>query len=164
MTKNVMLLIAVLSFFVAGWLSNDAFGVISLSTGKQMPLGSDTAVSGPSDHIGEEQIHVYDNKIMLDISGASWASFTDTHSMDPVLNKDSNSIEIKPKSETDIKVGDIISYKSDYVDGLIIHRVLQTGEDSNGWYAVVKGDNNPAKDPGKIRFNQINGVVVAVVY
>jgi signal peptidase I len=164
MIKRLLLVMAIISFFLAGWLSSEAYRIVSVTSEKQMPFGAETAQAGPSDHIKEAQIHVYDNKIILDVTGASWASFTDTHSMDPVLNKDSNSVEIKPQSEADVRVGDIISYKSDFADGLIIHRVIQAGYDSNGWYAVVQGDNNPTSDPGKVRFSQINGIVVAVIY
>lgn len=120
--------------------------------------------SSPSDHIKESQIHVLEDKIILDIKDASWAKFTDTNSMDPVIDAGSNSIELKPKSSEDVKVGDIISYHSEYADGLIIHRVVEVGEDSTGWYVRVKGDNLEQKDPGKIRFSQIEGVVVGVIY
>jgi Fe-S-cluster formation regulator IscX/YfhJ len=42
--------------------------------------------------------------------------------------------------------------------------VIETGEDSNGWYAIFKGDNNPIRDPSKVRFSQIRRIVVAVIY
>jgi len=84
--------------------------------------------------------------------------------MDPVLDEKANAIEIIPKSNNNIHVGDIISYKSDYADGTIIHRVIRIGNDEKGWYCIVKGDNNQSPDPGKIRFNQIKRVLVAIIY
>ena len=121
-------------------------------------------IPSPYDHIKKEQVHVYTDKIVIDIEGASWAEFTDTDSMDPLLDIEANSFEIKPDSYEDIHVGDIISYSSEYADGLIVHRVVETGEDKQGWYCRVKGDNLSSVDPGKIRFDQINGILVGVIY
>ncbi|MBI4895719.1 MAG: signal peptidase I [Candidatus Aenigmarchaeota archaeon] len=116
----------------------------------------------PQDHIKENQILVTSDKITLNIKDASWSTFTDTNSMDPVLDQGSNGIEVAPASINDVKVGDIISYRSKY--GLIIHRVVKTGFDEQDWYALVKGDNNPVNDPDKVRFDQIHGVLVAIIY
>ena len=140
-----------------------SIGVISLSD-KQIPanfLGSNELFS-PSDWVKENQIKVYKNKITLDIEDASWATFTNTNSMDPFIDETSNAIEILPEDADSINVGDVISYKSSY--GTIIHRVIEKGTDKDGPYFIVKGDNNKFQDPFKVRFDQIKGVVVAVVY
>ncbi|MBU2639583.1 MAG: hypothetical protein KKG75_02625 [Nanoarchaeota archaeon] len=57
--------------------------------------------------------------------------------MDPVIDDKTNGIEVKPSSEIQINAEDIIPYK--YKNNLIIHRVIEIGQDSNGWYAVTKG-------------------------
>lgn len=116
----------------------------------------------PQDHVKESQILVTSEKVTINVKDASWTTFTDTNSMDPVLDQGSNGIELKPTSIDDVKVGDVVSYKSKY--GLIIHRVVKTGFDEQGWYALVKGDNNPVQDPDKVRFDQIHGVLVAIIY
>jgi hypothetical protein len=121
-------------------------------------------VQSPSDWIKESQIHVYEDRIILDIEGAAWSRFTDTNSMDPLIDKGSNGIEIKPDSADDIQVGDIISYKSEYSTDILIHRVINKSQDDEGVYFTVKGDNNNAADPGKIRFRQIEGVLVGILY
>jgi hypothetical protein len=118
----------------------------------------------PSDWVKENQIHVYEDKIVIDVEGAMWSRFTDTNSMDPVIDIGSNGIEIRPKTVDEIQIGDVISYKSEYVDGVMIHRVIDKGEDEKGIYFTVKGDNNSAADPGKIRFEQIEGVLVGILY
>ncbi|MFH0874449.1 MAG: hypothetical protein V1859_00800 [archaeon] len=120
--------------------------------------------SSPSDWVKENQIHVSDERIIIDIKDAEWASFTDTNSMDPLIDEGANAIEIIPSSPGEIKVGDIVSYKSDYADGTIIHRIINIGFDDKGWYATMKGDNNPREDPGKVRFSQIKRVLVAIIY
>lgn len=118
----------------------------------------------PKDRIPEKAIEVYGDRVILDIKQAQWATFTDTHSMEPVISAGSNAIEIVPTSSDEIKVGDIVSYKSEYAQGYIIHRVVYKGEDEQGTYFIMKGDNIPTSDPGRVRFSQIQRVVVAIVY
>lgn len=129
----------------------------------------DAAVSGrsvekssPADHIKENQIKVYNDRVELDINNAVWSKFTDTNSMDPFLDDGSNGIEIIPINESQIKIGDIISYQSN--DGVIVHRVIAIGNDEEGIYFIVKGDNNPVQDPNKVRFSQIKGILVGIIY
>jgi signal peptidase I len=121
-------------------------------------------VASPSSWITEDQIGVYSQRVILDIEDPQWAVFTDTHSMEPVISSRSYAIEVVPKSADQINVGDIISYKSEYADGIIIHRVIDKQIDSEGTYFILKGDNNPTQDPGKIRFSQVQRVVVAIIY
>ena len=118
----------------------------------------------PCSRIEENQIYVFQDQIIIDFKDAEWATFTDTNSMDPVIDAGANALEYVPKSESEICVGDIVSYKSNYADGIIIHRVVEIGEDSQGWYATMKGDNNPYQDPGRIRFDQVERVVIGIIY
>lgn len=118
----------------------------------------------PFDRISEEHIKIYSDRVIIYINNPEWAGFDDTNSMDPVIDKGANAIQIIPESTDDIHVGDIISYESEYADGVIIHRVISIGSDEEGWYCIAKGDNNPSQDPGKIRFNQIKKVLVAIIY
>lgn len=119
-------------------------------------------LSSPSDWVKEEQIKVYHDKIILEVPNAIWSTFTDTNSMDPFIDVDSNAIEIKPTNSDSIKVGDVISYRSPY--GVLIHRVVEKGEDQKGTFYIAKGDNNTLSDPAKVRFADVEGVVVAVIY
>jgi len=118
----------------------------------------------PSDRIKENQIKVYEDKVVIQINNAKWAGFTDTNSMDPLLDEDSNAIQIIPESEDEILVGDIITYESELMEGLIIHRVIVISEDEQGKYFIAKGDNNPDPDPEKIRFYQIKRILVGILY
>lgn len=118
----------------------------------------------PYDHITEDKIHVYNDRIVIFLENPEWSKFTDTNSMLPILDIGSNAVRIKPRSIEDIHVGDIISYKSKYASGIIIHRVIEIDEDNDGWYCKVKGDNNPFNDPGKIRFEQILGINVMIIW
>lgn len=120
--------------------------------------------NSPHDWIKTEQISVYNDEVIIKIKNPEWAIFTDTKSMDPVIDSTANALEIIPKSEKDIHIGDIVAYKSEYKEGIITHRVVDIGYDAFGWYAGLKGDNNDYIDPGKVRFEQIKRVVVAVIY
>jgi hypothetical protein len=160
----------ILLIFAAGWLSGNLYqDYTSYTLEEPSFLGfllstSNLERASPYDHISENNIHVFRDEIKLDIQDAQWSSFTDTNSMDPFLDAGANGIEISPTSENDIHIGDVISYEPDFTDGIVIHRVIRTGNDNQGWYAITKGDNNPSNDPGKVRFNQINGILVAIVY
>jgi len=152
--------ILVLFLLLVAFLS---WGAISL-TEKQVPrniLGGGELHS-PSDWLKEQPIQVYKNRVVLQVEDASWARFTDTNSMDPFIDAEANAIEILPDDADLINVGDVISYTSAY--GVIIHRVVEKGVDEEGIYFIVKGDNNASEDPLKVRFEDIKGVVVAVVY
>jgi len=118
----------------------------------------------PADHIQEDQISVYQDRIEIDLENAMWARFTDTNSMDPLFDAEANTIEIRPENPSDIHVGDVISYRPRNSNSLIVHRAVETGYDNNGWYIVAKGDNVAQPDPEKIRFEQINGILVAIIY
>ncbi|MEK6943613.1 MAG: hypothetical protein AABX00_06125 [Nanoarchaeota archaeon] len=125
---------------------------------------ADNDIPSPQSRIKVEDISVYDNEIVLKVKNPQWAIFTDTNSMDPVIDSNSKAIEVVPNSPEDIHVGDIVAYRSKYVDGVVAHRVIETGYDSSGWYARLKGDNNPNADPEKVRMSQVKGIVAAIIY
>jgi hypothetical protein len=118
----------------------------------------------PYDRVPESKILVEKDKIVINVPNAQWSKFTDTNSMDPVIDEGANAIQIVPTDRSQIHVGDIVSYESDYAEGIIIHRVIEIGYDEKGWYCIMKGDNNPNNDPGKVRFSQIRRVVIAIIY
>lgn len=168
--RKLRLFLVLVTVFSLGWLLNtlltqfvyyDAEKPLSLGF---VPFLSSPERTSPSDHLKESQIHVYDDRVVLDVAGASWASFTDTNSMDPFFDETANSLELKPSSADDINPGDIISYRSSLTDGLIVHRVVSKGVDSDGVYYIVKGDNNPTQDPEKVRFSQVHGVMIGIIY
>jgi hypothetical protein len=133
-----------------------------LSTSVEYPLGTSRERTSPQDHIAENKIEVYQDRVVIRIDNPKWASFADTNSMDPVFDAGSNAIQITPTSPDQIEVGDIISYRHN--GKVIIHRVIEKGIDGEGWYFIVKGDNNAQPDPNRVRFEDVTRVVVAVVY
>lgn len=123
------------------------------------------SVEYPHDRIAQSQIRVYDSQIVIDIFNATWAEYTDTGSMRPVLGKGHNGLEMYVYNDTKLYIGDIIAYKSNYVkDTLVSHRIKSIGYDKDGEYFIVKGDNNKYIDPEIVRRNQIVAVIIGVIY
>ncbi len=118
----------------------------------------------PGNWIKENQILLYEDRVVIFVPNATISTYADTNSMDPVLDSSANGIEIKPTSPEDIHVGDIIVYQPDLrKPDLIIHRVIEIGSDEQGWYCITKGDN-AIQDDGKIRFENIKYVTIAILY
>ncbi len=181
MAGKTMIILSFLMIFLFGWFCSSVYSNVlshvEIGTGPAENLeAADSADSildryffkgreliSPHDWISEDQIHVYSNRVVIDIDSPQWAVFTDTNSMDPVIDAGAHAIEVVPELPDDIHMGDIVSYKSDYADGILIHRVVEIGNDGE-WYCRMKGDNNPFEDPGKIRFDQLQRVLVAVIY
>lgn len=136
-------------------------GIITALTSALTFSSSD--IISPRNRIHEDEIHVYDTHVVLDVNDALWSTFTDTNSMDPVLDIGANGIEIVPHYPDDIHLGDIISYKTND-ETIVVHRVIKILSDEEGIYYITKGDNNPVIDPVKIRFSDVQGILVAVVY
>lgn len=155
--------------FATGWLSANLYTAWSVGEAEK-PVSLSSLFTGnverysPNDRVKEGSIHVYDDKIVIDLEGATWSTFTNTNSMDPLIDNNANGIEIKPTSPQDMKIGDVIAFKTRYAGGIIIHRIVDIDHDNKGWYAKTKGDNNPTVDPGKVRFTDITGVLVGVIY
>lgn len=150
--------------FLLGFLSANLVGYY-LVYGLETPLNylgfGNNSNKSPFDFVKEEQIQIYNDKIIIYIDDASLSRYAATGSMIPVLDKDSNGIRIKPKSEQDIHIGDIITFKQD--NHLIVHRVIDKGTDEQGIYFITKGDNNSESD-GKIRFNNIEYITIGVIW
>lgn len=151
--------------FLAGFITAGLLSFMPIASATNTPSGQSNDVLSPQDHINESQILVYDDKVVLDVKGVKWASIADTNSMDPFIDVEANVLQLVPESEGDIGLGDIISYTpTNSPQKRIIHRVVYIGDDDLGTYYVLKGDNNPVSDPGKIRFDQIDRVLIAVIY
>lgn len=120
-------------------------------------------VKSPHVRLSEKNIQVTNKSASVLLQKPRWGIVGDTKSMEPVLTVGTQTIDIKPKSQSNLHVGDIITYEDESGE-LIIHRISEIGNDTNGWYAVTKGDNNPYKDLQKVRFSQVSGVVVGIFY
>ncbi len=168
MKKEFLLIVIVFSIgFVSSFLFS-YFNEYVKYSGKESPRSITGFVTflnerdTPSDRIKNSQIYLYDNKIIISIDNASISSYADTRSMEPLINSEANGIEIIPKSDADIKLGDIVVYNS--TNELIVHRIIFIGNDDYGKYFLVKGDNNKFPDEYKIRFSEIRYVLIGILY
>lgn len=118
----------------------------------------------PTDRIIEEQVKISRNSVTLDVEDVEKWYVVNTDSMIPVLDEGSTLLTIKPGTQDEIKIGDIIFY-NDYVNNItIVHRVISIEKDVNGTYFVAKGDNNKAIDPTRVRFEDIEALLIGIIY
>jgi len=163
---NTEKIIKICVIFLLGFLSANFIGFY-LVYGLEIPFSFNNFSlfndndSAPFDFVDESQIKVYDDKIVIDIKDASLSRYAPTGSMLPLLDENSNGIRIKPESEDDIHVGDIITFEQG--DYLIVHRVIEKGIDENGIYFITKGDNTNISD-GKIRFSEIKYITIGIIW
>lgn len=121
--------------------------------GRQEPL--------PSDFIKEEDIYANDKGVIIKIENPILSRYENTGSMAPLLGEKSTGVGFKPNSQNDINIGDIISFNRDGMT--VIHRVIKKSFDSEGVFFITQGDNN-SDDDGKVRFSEIESVLVAIIY
>lgn len=116
----------------------------------------------PKNRVDLSDLHFTERTVVLNIDGAMPGVIAPSNSMAPLLSADNVVLEKVAESPGDVFVGDIIIFEQDGIR--IIHRVIEIGWDESGWYAITKGDNNPQPDSEKVRFGQIRGLVVGIVY
>ncbi len=152
-------------FFLLGFLSCLLlFGVLFVSN-SNLPFGTGLVVQNrnvmPSNRISDDNITVFNNRIVIRVANATVSNYANSGSMEPILGKGANGIRIVPRSTEDIRVGDIVSYK--FGKMLVVHRVIKKGRDNKGVYFIMQGDDNIMND-GKIRFGNIKYVTVGILW
>jgi hypothetical protein len=151
-TSKLAYVLFCLMFFLIGFLSAEIVNSGYVLNGSS---------AAPSDFIAEDSISVFDDRIVIQLDGASLSRYAPTGSMKPLFDEGANGIRIKPKEERDVSVGDIVSFNRD--GDLIVHRVVEKGLDLEGVYFITKGDNVTLSD-GKVRFEDIEWVTVGLLY
>ncbi|HSU72797.1 MAG TPA: signal peptidase I [Candidatus Binatia bacterium] len=153
--------------FAAGWFLHDtgAHPVVE-QTQETVPIFAQPGdVPSPAAAVDAEDIRVLGDRVELRVPNVIPAEFTDTNSMDPVIDAGTTALELTITSVNQVHVGDIVSYETPLAPGAtVIHRVVEIGTDEDGTYFIMKGDNNPTTDPQKVRFDQLRRKVIAIVY
>jgi len=159
MEKAMIILLVFLFGFLASLHVNNP------DTNFEFPLQSllvkNSSQTSPADYITEDNIFVYPDRVVIMVDSASISRYEATGSMRPVLDAGTNGIRVKPSTEEDINIGDIVSFREK--DYLVAHRVIEKGTDELGIYFITKGDNNNFSD-SKIRFEDIEYVTVGLIY
>ena len=153
--------------FIFGIVAGSAYSLFYFENfdkeNNEKPLGGNDEKISPYPRVRQDQIKVFDDKVEIDFGRKiTWATYTNSNSMDPILDERNYGIGIVPRNTNEIHVGDVIAYK--YGNSIIVHRVVDIGSDEQGWYAITKGDNNGFVDPVKVRFNMINEILAAIIY
>lgn len=102
---------------------------------------------------------IYDNKNENPLYGAYVIV---SGSMEPLI-KVRDAVLIKRVSEDNVKVGDVVTYRSldtSYYGILITHRVVRIDEVNGKKVYITKGDHNETIDRSPINFDQIRGKVI----
>ena len=145
--------------FCLGWASNILTNEF-LPAALEYPLTrSAKEVSSPSDFVKESSINVYPDYVKINLENSYLAGYTDTNSMDPTLDENSNGIEI-PYTNQELGEGNIISYSLG--NKLLVHRIVGTGSDPDGKYFLVRGDNSNMTH--MVRGPQVNGILTGIIY
>ena len=128
------------------------------------PISSNVQKMSVSNTLTQDNINVFRDRVVITIDNPKWAKIAPTNSMLPILNENTYVLQITPLCPKEVNVGDIVSYKPENSSKIIIHRVVHKDEDGEGPYFVLKGDNNPTNDPGKVRCSQIDRKLVGILY
>lgn len=156
-TKNKAFYFSLLAtFFILGWFLNS----ISLNIHEEKPFLGDEERLSPYDRIKESHLQLFSDRLIINFQNIQLAHYTNTNSMDPLLDEHAIGLEIMPNLEEDIHVGDIVAYQLG--NDLIVHRVISIDKDTLGWCAMLKGDNS--KEVEKVRFEQIKYILIGVLY
>ena len=150
--------------FLVGFLSCAFLFYVFFYSNIEVPFGTGfTSFENvaPSDWVTEEDIILFDDMIILKIGNATLSNYAATGSMKPIFDKGANGIRVVPEDSEEVNVGDIVSFR--FGGGLIVHRVVEKGIDSEGIYFVTQGDNNAFSDE-KIRFEDIEYVTIGIIY
>jgi len=162
--------LTVILAFTAGWMVNDAGlfdAPVQLEQAQEnVPIfAQPDDIPSPSAAIDAEDIRVLGDRVEIRVPNVIPAVFTDTNSMDPVIDAGTTALELTITSPNQVQVGDIVSYETSLAPGIfVIHRVVEKGADEDGVYFILKGDNNPTTDPEKVRPEQLRRKVIGLLY
>ncbi|MBS3141304.1 hypothetical protein J4405_04120 [Candidatus Woesearchaeota archaeon] len=114
----------------------------------------DSVIYSPGEsRIKKESIQVYENAVVIEVYNAK---VNDINIKDPLVNKDSNMIQIVPESPAMLKEGDIITYNKD--NKIKTGRIEVANQDAEGYYYLIQNEQD------KIRFIQIKSIVIGILY
>ena len=114
----------------------------------------DSVIYSPGEsRIKKENIQVYENAVVIEVYNAK---VNDANIKDPLVNKDSNMIQIVPESPGMLKEGDIVTYNKD--NKIKTGRIEVANQDADGYYYLIQNESD------KIRFIQIKSIVIGILY
>lgn len=85
-------------------------------------------------------------------------------SMWPALIGGGYAIFVNVTNSSELMTGDIIIINETVYGQEVVHRIIEIANDTDGLYVMTKGDNNTVPDGKRVRFSEIVGRVVGVLY
>ena len=85
-------------------------------------------------------------------------------SMEPIMYR-GDLLIIQARAGEDIQIGDIVVFQDTtyHPSGPVVHEIIEINEVDGEYEYITKGDNNPAPDPDERTYDEILGVVVAII-
>jgi len=120
----------------------------------------------PNDWVGYDQILYDETTRTLKIGGLQpqviVANVADTGSMDGLLDFGHNVILTDNFEKSKLAVGDIIAYQ--VYTNLVLHRIVEIGNDIQGRWYLTRGDNNIINDPYQLRDANLKYLLIGIIY
>src|SRR3989338_6727396 len=144
--------------FSLGWLAHEGIDFMQYTV--ESPTGYAVAEqASPGNWVDESEIIATADKVVAAIPRAYIVRYTNTNSMDPMLDETSTGIEI-PYNNQELQAGDVISYEHKGI--LMVHRIAAIEESREGKTFLMQGDNQGSIHA--IPEKAIRGVLVGVFY
>lgn len=123
-------------------------------------------IPSPRDIIAQANIsydEVAEEITIRDIKSPIWlTTVQDTNSMDATVDAGHTCILTKNFECKDLAIGDIIVYEQG--GRHILHRIMKIEVDEVGRKYTLKGDNNYYPDPYEVRDEQVEWLLLGVIY
>ena len=146
----ILLAISVIAFVSAVIIDQDHTEFLE----KPVNNAIDSIIYRPGEsRINKDKIQVYENAIVIEVYDAQ---VNNKDIRDPLVNKDSNMIQIIPDLPQSIKEGDIITYEKE--DRIKTNRVEIVGQDQKGYYYLI------SEEQDKVRFIDIKSIIIGILY
>ncbi len=86
-----------------------------------------------------------------------------TGSMMPLMNGNADVLVVQPEIN-EVREGDIIIFQRPDEEVLIGHRVIDIYTDNKTIVYKTKGDANPTEDSYLVKYEDIRGLVIGIIY
>ena len=138
--------------------------IVILAISTFYAFGSQYETRHPVPILQQGIVKLQRDSLVINLTEIKLVQYADTGSMEPFLFQGATGIEVPVKSVDDLHLGDIVSYKAEWMEGIVTHRIVAISNDKNGAYYTLKGDANANADPEKVRFSQIKYKLAGVLY
>lgn len=151
---RLIILVLMTVLLLGGYATASDTYILTIRNIKAYPL------IAPEATISLDDFRYVGGKVQLNIAGLKFGVGNGA-SMLPVAGDD-NIFIMKEIDYIQVKVGDFIVYET--FAGLIVHQIVELGEDSNGWYADARGINNWETDLFRVRKESVRYRVMGIFY